>query len=114
MILSTIHSAKGLEWKAVFLMQCLVGILHSIYAIDSADQLDVEIRLFYVAVTRAKEYLCLTYPALFQIRFGYFFSQPSRFLEEIPKTMLEPWLLVEESENNLDAVSSADQRQLEQ
>ncbi|HLR90437.1 MAG TPA: ATP-dependent helicase [Balneolaceae bacterium] len=114
LILSTIHSAKGLEWKAVFLMQCLDGILPSLYALDSPDQLDEEIRLFYVAVTRAKEYLYLTYPALFQSRFGDFFSQPSRFLEEIPKTMLEPWLLVEESENNPDAVSSADQRQLEQ
>src|SRR5690625_4213441 len=95
-------------------MQCLDGILPSLYALDSPDQLDEEIRLFYVAVTRAKEYLYLTYPALFQSRFGDFFSQPSRFLEEIPKTMLEPWLLVEESENDPDAGSSAGQRQLEQ
>src|SRR5690625_6713404 len=45
LILSTIHSAKGLEWKAVFLMQCLDGILPSLYALDSPEQLDEEIRL---------------------------------------------------------------------
>src|SRR5690625_7762376 len=74
LILSTIHSAKGLEWKAVFLMQCLDGILPSLYALDSPDQLDEEIRLFYVAVTRAKEYIYLTYPALFHRHFCDFFS----------------------------------------
>src|SRR5690625_6690517 len=93
-------------------MQCLDGILPSLHALDSPDQLDEEIRLFYVAVTLAKEYLYLSYPALFQSRFGDFFSQPSRFLEVISKTMLETWLLVEDSKSNPEAWSSSDKSQL--
>jgi len=98
LILSTIHSAKGLEWKTVFLIQCLDGILPSGYALDDEDQLDEEVRLLYVAVTRAKEQLFLTYPALFQSRFGDYFSNPSRFIEGISDSYLEPWLLVEETQ----------------
>jgi DNA helicase II / ATP-dependent DNA helicase PcrA len=101
LILSTIHSAKGLEWRTVFLIQCLDGILPSGYAIDDQDQIDEEIRLLYVAVTRAKEQLFITYPALFQSRYGDYFTNPSRFIEEIPEHLLEPWLLVEESAGEL-------------
>jgi DNA helicase II / ATP-dependent DNA helicase PcrA len=96
LVLSTIHSAKGLEWRMVFLIQCLDGILPSGYAVEDPDQLDEEVRLLYVAVTRAAEQLFITYPALFQSRYGDYFSNPSRFLEEIENHLLEPWLLVEE------------------
>lgn len=96
LILSTIHSSKGLEWNVVFLIQCLEGIIPSGYAIDDPEQMDEEIRLLYVAVTRAKDSLFLTYPALFQSRYGDYFSNPSRFLEQIPENKMEPWLLVEE------------------
>lgn len=102
LILSTIHSAKGLEWRTVFLIQCLDGILPSGYAIDDEEQMDEEIRLLYVAVTRAKEQLFITYPALFQSRYGDYFTNPSRFIEDIPKDFLEPWLLVEESSKELE------------
>tara|TARA_R100001143_G_scaffold63591_1_gene73015 strand:- start:35683 stop:37689 length:2007 start_codon:yes stop_codon:yes gene_type:complete len=102
LILSTIHSSKGLEWNVVFLIQCLDGIIPSGYAIDDPDQMDEEIRLLYVAVTRAKDSLFLTYPALFQSRYGDYFSNPSRFLEQIPENEIEPWLLVEE--NGQDAL----------
>lgn len=98
LILSTIHSSKGLEWHTVFLIQCLDGILPSGYAIEDEEQMDEEIRLLYVAVTRAKEQLFITYPALFQSRYGDYFTNPSRFIEDIEKDYLEPWLLVEESE----------------
>ncbi|MCG2589810.1 ATP-dependent helicase [Rhodohalobacter sulfatireducens] len=106
LILSTIHSAKGLEWHTVFLIQCLDGILPSGYAIDDEEQIDEEVRLLYVAVTRAKEQLFITYPALFQSRYGDYFTNPSRFIEDIEKDYLEPWLLVEESEE--------EQKQLEE
>lgn len=99
LVLSTIHSSKGLEWRNVFLIQCLDGILPSGYAIDDPQQMDEEVRLLYVAVTRAKENLFITYPALFQSRYGDYFSQPSRFIEGIEEQLLEPWLLVEEHEN---------------
>ncbi len=98
LILSTIHSAKGLEWRTVFLIQCLDGVIPSGYALDDEEQIDEEVRLLYVAVTRAKDQLFITYPALFQSRYGDYFSNPSRFVEDIPKTLLEPWLLIEESE----------------
>lgn len=97
LILSTIHSSKGLEWNVVFLIQCLDGIIPSGYAIDDPEQMDEEVRLLYVAVTRAKDSLFLTYPALFQSRYGDYFSNPSRFLEQIPENEIEPWLLVEEN-----------------
>ncbi len=97
LILSTIHSSKGLEWRTVFLIQCLDGILPSGYAIDDEDQMDEEVRLLYVAVTRAKEQLFITYPALYQSRYGDYFSNPSRFISNISEKQLEPWLLIEET-----------------
>lgn len=99
LILSTIHSAKGLEWHTVFLIQCLEGVLPSGYAIESKKQMDEEVRLLYVAVTRAKDQLFITYPALFQSRFGDYFTNPSRFIENLQDNVLEPWLLVEEQNN---------------
>ncbi|MGE5196954.1 MAG: ATP-dependent helicase [Deltaproteobacteria bacterium] len=58
--LSTIHSAKGLEWKAVFLMGLADGVLPSSLALDEQDEIEEEQRIFYVAVTRAKDYLFLS------------------------------------------------------
>ena len=100
LILSTIHSAKGLEWKAVFIIQCLDGVIPSGYSVDDPAQIDEELRLLYVAVTRAKEMLFLTYPALFQSGYSDYFSNPSRFLEDIPEQELETWLLMEEGSGN--------------
>lgn len=107
LILSTIHSAKGLEWNTVFLIQCLDGVLPSGYAVEDPEQMDEEIRLLYVAVTRAREQLYLTYPALFQSYYGDYFSNPSRFIEDIPDNLLEPWILIEES-NRSNQLSDGD------
>jgi len=81
-VLSTIHQAKGLEWKAVF----VVGLNemqfpHAKSTLKNQD-LEEERRLFYVAVTRAKEYLFLTY-SLFASDDNL--NQPSRFITELPK-----------------------------
>lgn len=100
LILSTIHSAKGLEWNTVFLIQCLDGVIPSGYAIEDPEQMDEEIRLLYVAVTRAKDQLFLTYPALFQSHYGDYFTNPSRFIEDISDNLLEPWILIEEGNNS--------------
>lgn len=113
LILSTIHSAKGLEWRTVFIIQCLDGIIPSGYAMDDELQMDEEVRLLYVAVTRAKEQLFITYPALFQSRYGDFFTNPSRFVEDIPDQLLEPWRLIEETEHqqieeNTDLIEGTD------
>lgn len=60
LVLSTIHSAKGLEWDSVFVMGLIDGVLPVTFALDSEDDLEEEQRLFYVAVTRAKNRLFLT------------------------------------------------------
>ena len=82
-ILSTIHQAKGLEWDAVFVMNVTEGSFPHSRALDEEGGLEEERRLFYVAVTRARLQLFLTYP----MTAGYDhveIKQPSMFLDEIP------------------------------
>lgn len=98
LVLSTIHSAKGLEWEHVFLMQCLDGVIPSGFSVDDPEELDEELRLLYVAVTRAKDMLYISYPVLQHSGFGDVFTKPSRFLADMGEDLLEPWLLVDESE----------------
>ncbi|GIV59974.1 MAG: DNA helicase [Rhodothermaceae bacterium] len=97
LILSTIHSAKGLEFDAVFVIHALDGVLPSGYALGDPDALDEELRLLYVAVTRARRYLFLSYPMVQYRRYqGEYLAGPSRFIAEVPERLLEPWSLVEE------------------
>ena len=93
--LSTIHQAKGLEFDVVFVIMLCDGLFPSARSIESAEGEEEERRLFYVSVTRAKNELYLSYPL---IRAGYgntgaTMQQPSRFLDEIPKGLLEEWNL---------------------
>ena len=60
LVLSTIHSAKGLEWETVFVMGLVDGVLPVTFALDSEEEIEEERRLFYVAVTRAKSSLFFT------------------------------------------------------
>ncbi len=96
LVLSTIHSAKGLEWDTVFLIQCLDGIIPSGYALDDPGDLDEELRLLYVACTRARERLFISYPVTKESSYGDYFSNPSRFLNDVAEDVLEPWQLEEE------------------
>ena len=96
LVLSTIHSAKGLEWKHVFIIQCLDGIIPSAYSVEDDEKLDEELRLLYVATTRAEEMLYYTYPILAQSTYGDYFTNPSRFLKELEKETIEEWQLEEE------------------
>jgi DNA helicase-2/ATP-dependent DNA helicase PcrA len=97
LVLSTIHSAKGLEFHPVFLIHALDGVLPSGYAQGDPDALDEELRLLYVAVTRAENHLFISYPVLQYRRYqGEYLSSPSRFLADVPEPLLEPWSLVEE------------------
>jgi DNA helicase-2/ATP-dependent DNA helicase PcrA len=97
LVLSTIHSAKGLEFNSVFVIQALEGILPSAYSLKDPEALDEELRLFYVAVTRAEENLFISYPATQYRRFeGEYLTRPSRYLEDVSEEILEPWSLVEE------------------
>ena len=62
LILSTIHSAKGQEWKAVFILDIIDGRMPSDLAVGTPDQIDEERRLLYVAMTRARDHLHLVQP----------------------------------------------------
>lgn len=77
--LSTIHSAKGLEWHTVFVIEAIDGLLPSHHSLNTLNEIDEERRLFYVAITRAKERLAITLPH-YSMGYSAFFSLPSRFL----------------------------------
>lgn len=97
LVLSTIHSAKGLEWQVVFIIWTLDGYFPSLYAFTKEAELDEERRLMYVAITRAKEQLYLSYPIrIFHRASHAVLSKPSRFIESVPEEILEPWVLSEE------------------
>jgi len=93
--LSTIHQAKGLEFDVVFTIMLCDGLFPSIRSVESVEGVEEERRLFYVAITRARDELYLTYP-LIRAAQGYggdAMQQPSRFLKEIPPELVEEWSL---------------------
>ncbi len=95
--LSTIHSAKGLEWHSVFIIYALDGRFPNLRAANNADEMEEERRLMYVACTRAKENLFISYPInIYDRETGLVLSKPSRFLEGLDERLLEPWVIDEE------------------
>lgn len=90
--LSTLHQAKGLEWRVVFLVWLTDGMFPSSRSLESPAAIEEERRLFYVGITRCKDELYLTYPEL-RLGGGYGdnFQRPSRFLSELPELLLETW-----------------------
>jgi len=95
--LSTIHSAKGLEWHSVFIIHALEGYFPISRSFDSLDDLEEERRLMYVASTRAKQNLYICYPMhIFDREKGMTFSKPSRFIANITDDLAEEWLLEED------------------
>jgi DNA helicase-2/ATP-dependent DNA helicase PcrA len=94
--LSTIHQAKGLEFDVVFTIMLCDGLFPSARSMESAEGEEEERRLFYVAITRAKNELYLCYPlirASFSNSGGDGMQEPSRFLAEIPGDLLNQWNL---------------------
>jgi len=90
--LSTIHSAKGLEWEAVFIIWAAEGRFPSFYALEKEEDEEEERRLIYVAVTRAKRHLAVIFPSLSYTKsLGMTFNSPSRFIAGLPRALLEPW-----------------------
>ncbi|MFA7342943.1 MAG: ATP-dependent helicase [Terrimicrobiaceae bacterium] len=90
--LSTLHQAKGLEWKVVFLIWLADGMFPSARSLETPDSIEEERRLFYVGVTRCKDELYLTYPELrLNAGYGDNFQRPSRFLSELPENLMETW-----------------------
>ena len=102
--LSSIHQAKGLEWKVVFVIWLADGQFPNgrILEADDPDQLEEERRLFYVAITRAKDELYLTYPLINPKSYtGDIIQRPSRFLDDFPRQLVEEWRITPEW-GNLD------------
>ncbi len=79
---STIHSAKGLEWHTVFIPHAIDGFLPSAQSLSTLEELEEERRVFYVACSRAKENLFITIPVYVE-SYGVYTNKPSRFLYEI-------------------------------
>jgi DNA helicase-2/ATP-dependent DNA helicase PcrA len=89
LVLSTVHSAKGLEWHTVFILWAMDGRFPSFMATESPEQLDEELRLMYVAATRARENLFFLCPGqTFDRISGMFLSRPSRFIDTLPEAIL--------------------------
>jgi DNA helicase-2/ATP-dependent DNA helicase PcrA len=93
--LSTIHQAKGLEFDVVFVIMLCDGLFPSARSAETPEGEEEERRLLYVAITRARNELYLSYPL---IRAGYggsgdLMQRPSRFLKEIPDELLDEWNL---------------------
>jgi DNA helicase-2/ATP-dependent DNA helicase PcrA len=95
--LSTIHSAKGLEWHSVFVIHAVEGYFPSSRSYDTNESLEEERRLMYVASTRAKQNLFVTYPMnLYDREAGITLSKPSRFISEMNPDLAEGWLIDED------------------
>jgi DNA helicase-2/ATP-dependent DNA helicase PcrA len=95
--LSTIHSAKGLEWHTVFVIWMVDGRFPSYHNLDSDEDVEEERRLLYVAVTRAQEQLYLAYPIdVYDRSSGMVLGRPSRFVEGLPERVLAGLQVVED------------------
>ena len=90
LVLSTIHSAKGLEWHTVFIIWALDGRFPSPHALQKEEDLEEELRLMYVAATRARESLYFTYPnQVYDRSLGIVLDRPSRFIDMLSDSILE-------------------------
>ncbi|HVF30310.1 MAG TPA: ATP-dependent helicase [Pyrinomonadaceae bacterium] len=97
--LTSVHQAKGLEWKSVFIIWAAEGKFPSPRSLREIDSEEEERRLWYVALTRAKDELYITYPlVLTDYNRQTVLQKPSRFVTECPPALFEIWNLEEEIE----------------
>lgn len=109
-VLTTVHQAKGLEWRAVFVMHLSDGLFPNGRAMGEEKGMEEERRLFYVAVTRAKEYLYLSYSMAAGYRtMSMQLNSPSPFIKEIPHRLLEQYQLSDQAAVEADALEDPDQ-----
>lgn len=98
--LTSVHQAKGLEWKAVFIIWAAEGKFPSPRSLKEIDSEEEERRLWYVALTRAKDELYITYPLMMtDYNRQTVLQKPSRFVTECPPALFEIWNLEEEAPN---------------
>ena len=98
--LTSVHQAKGLEWKAVFLIWAAEGKFPSPRSLKEIDSEEEERRLWYVALTRAQDEIYLTYPLMIvDYNRQTVLQKPSRFIQECPPALFEIWSLEEDAPN---------------
>ncbi|MBI3651490.1 MAG: ATP-dependent helicase [Acidobacteria bacterium] len=98
LVLSSIHQAKGLEWRAVFLIWAADGKFPSARSLRDAESEEEERRLFYVAITRAQDELYICYPLVVtDYSRQTVIQKPSRFITENPRELFEIWSLEEQA-----------------
>jgi DNA helicase II / ATP-dependent DNA helicase PcrA len=102
--LTSVHQAKGLEWRAVFLIWAADGKFPSPRSLRDAEGEEEERRLWYVALTRAQDQLHITYPLMItDYNRQTVIQKPSRFVTEVPPELYDIWTLEEESVATLAA-----------
>src|SRR5215216_956683 len=98
LVLSSIHQAKGLEWRVVFLIWAADGKFPSASSSRDPESEEEERRLFYVAITRAKDELYVCYPLVVtDYSRQTVIQKPSRFITEVPRELFEVWSIEEET-----------------
>jgi DNA helicase-2/ATP-dependent DNA helicase PcrA len=111
-VLTTIHQAKGLEWKIVFVVWLADGRFPSYLSFGKDEEMEEERRLFYVAVTRAKDELYLSYPLIYSGYDGEVLMKISRYLEELPDSAYDRWDIETESEGPQEVVDLSQYREV--
>jgi len=106
LVLSTIHSAKGCEWDSVYLIHAADGFLPSDMAAGSKEEIEEELRVAYVALTRARDFLYVTWPLRYYSKWyalgdRHSYAQPSRFLTEDVRATMDEVVTVDEPEQEL-------------
>jgi DNA helicase II / ATP-dependent DNA helicase PcrA len=108
--LMTIHNSKGLEFTVAFLVGLEEDLFPHVNSRSSPDQLEEERRLCYVGVTRAKEYLYLSFCHTRYLWGALRLQKPSRFLKEMPKEYIEKWTTVRPISKSFKTISSERER----
>lgn len=99
--LSSIHQAKGLEWRVLFLIWAAEGKFPSARSLRDPDTEEEERRLFYVSVTRARDELTVCYPLVTHgLSLQTVIQRPSRFVTEVPAELFEIWSIDEEGDED--------------
>jgi DNA helicase-2/ATP-dependent DNA helicase PcrA len=108
-VLTSVHQAKGLEWSRVVVIGLSEGRFPSYRSVVTPEGLEEERRLFYVAVTRAKNEVALVYPMLARDRYGVdVILEPSRFVKELPAETYERWTVELQPEAEAPAEAEPD------
>ncbi|MBU0672919.1 MAG: ATP-binding domain-containing protein, partial [Candidatus Margulisbacteria bacterium] len=112
-VLTTVHQAKGLEWKVVFVVWLADGRFPSYLSFGKEEEMEEERRLFYVAVTRAKDELYLSYPLIYSGYEGEVLMKTSRYLEEVPESLFDKWEVEESFDSSAVGGLSQDEDEID-